>query len=63
MKCPICGDNLDQHDTYKLEMCCLAKLIAENTLLIEENKQLKEFIEGNEFDLTPEFRKQFPNGI
>jgi hypothetical protein len=40
-------------------------IYTENKLkrLIEKNKQLKEFIEGWEYDLTPEFRRHFPNGI
>lgn len=33
------------------------------SFLQEQNKQLKDFIEGSEFDLTPEFRKCFPNGF
>lgn len=29
----------------------------------EENIQMKTFILGNEYDLTPEFRNSFPNGF
>lgn len=31
--------------------------------LIELVEQMKTFIEGNEYDLTPEFRRCFPNGL
>lgn len=31
--------------------------------LYEENEKLKEFITGNEYDLTPEFRRDFPKGF
>jgi hypothetical protein len=31
--------------------------------LVKENLKMKSFIEGNEYDLTPEFRKEFPNGL
>lgn len=34
-----------------------------NKELTEENEKLKAFITGWEYDLTPEFRKEFPNGF
>jgi hypothetical protein len=38
---------------------------AENKLkrLIKQNKKLKDYIEKNEFDLYPEFKRDFPNGF
>jgi hypothetical protein len=44
---PILEDELEQDVKY----------------LIQLIEQMKSFIEGNEFDLTPEFRRDFPKGL
>lgn len=41
----------------------ISNLINKLAIANDQNKEMRDFIEGNEYDITPEFKKKFPNGL